>query len=139
METIKLKEQDPDKLSNAESYADRLNLQGDARTAFICSQMGSLSIEDRYWEVDFFADKLRSAGKLIAEESITQDFCKDMQEEAIAALKAIYERATAHRDYLKEIRDSVDAEEDKELTRIQEEAVKRLNKGIKELASKLNK
>jgi hypothetical protein len=99
----------------------------------------SLNIEDRYWEVDFFADRLRAAGKLVAEESITQEFCKDMQEEAIAALKAIYERATAHRDYLKEIRDSVDAEEDRELTRIQAEAVKRLNKGIKELASKLNK
>jgi len=99
----------------------------------------SLNIEDRYWEIDFFADRLRAAGKLIAEESITQDFCKEMQEEAIAALKAIYERATAHRDYLKEIRDSVDAEEDKELTRIQEQAVKRLNKGIKELANKLNK
>ena len=27
----------------------------------------SLSIEDRYWEVDFFADKLRRAGELIAE------------------------------------------------------------------------
>ena len=99
----------------------------------------SLNIEDRYWEIDFFADRLRAAGKLIAEESITQDFCKEMQEEAIAALKAIYERATAHRDYLKEIRDSVDAEEDKELARIQEQAIKRLNKGIKELASKLNK
>ena len=99
----------------------------------------SLNIEDRYWEVNFFADRLRAAGKLVAEESITQDFCKEMQEEAIAALKAIYERATAHSDYLKEIRDSVDAEEDKELTRIQEEAVKRLNKGIKELASKHNK
>ena len=99
----------------------------------------SLSIEDRYWEVDFFADKLRRAGELIAEGSITQGFCKEMQEEAIAALKAIYERASAHRDYLKEIRDSVEAEEDKELTRIQEEAVKRLNKGIKELANKLNK
>ena len=99
----------------------------------------SLNIEDRYWEVYFFAHKLRVAGKLIAEESITQDFCKEMQEEAIAALKAIYERATAHRDYLKEIRDSVDAEEDKELNRIQEEAVKRLNKGIKELANKINK
>jgi len=36
-----LKEQDPDKLSKAESYADRLNLQGDARTAFIFSQMGT--------------------------------------------------------------------------------------------------
>ena len=99
----------------------------------------SLNIEDRYWEVYFFADRLRAAGKLVAEESITQDFCKEMREEAIAALKAIYERATAHRDYLKEIRDGVDAEEDKELARIQEEAVKRLNKGIKELASKLNK
>ena len=99
----------------------------------------SINIEDRYWEVDFFADRLRAAGKLVVEESITQDFCKEMQEEAIAALKAIYERASAHRDYLKEIRDSVDAEEDKELSRIQEEAVKRLNKGIKELARKLNK
>ena len=99
----------------------------------------SLNIEDRYWELDFFTDKLRAAGKLMAEESITQDFCKEMQEEAIAALKAIYERAAAHRDYLKEIRDSVDAEENRELTRIQEEAVKRLNKGIKELTSKLNK
>ena len=99
----------------------------------------SLNIEDRYWEVDFFADKLRRAGKLIAEESITQDFCKEMQEEAIAALEAIYERASLLRYYLKEIRDSVEAEEDRELTRIQEEAVKRLNKGIKELASKLNK
>ena len=98
-----------------------------------------LNIEDRYWEIDFFADKLRAAGKLIAEESITQDFCKEMQEEAIAALKAIYERATAHRDYLKEIRDSVDSEEGRELTRIQEAAIKRLNKGIKELANKLNK
>ena len=98
-----------------------------------------LNIEDRYWEIDFFADKLRAAGKLIAEESITQDFCKEMQEEAIAALKAIYERASAHRDCLKEIRDSVDAEEDKELARIQEEAVKRLNKGIKELANNINK
>ena len=37
----KLKEQDPDKLSKAESYADRLKLQGDARTAFIFSQMGT--------------------------------------------------------------------------------------------------
>ena len=99
----------------------------------------SLNVEDRYWEVDFFADKLRAAGKLIAEESITQDFCKEMQEEAIVALKAIYERASAHREYLKKIRDSVDAEEDKELTRIQEAAIKRLNKGIKELANKINK
>jgi hypothetical protein len=41
----KLKEQDPDKLSKAESYADRLNLQGDARTAFIFSQMGT-SMDD---------------------------------------------------------------------------------------------
>ena len=98
-----------------------------------------LNIEDRYWEIDGLTDKLQAAGQLIADEFILQDFCKEMQEEAIAALKAIYERATAHRDYLKEIRDSVDAEEDKELTRIQEEAVKRLNKGIKELASKLNK
>ena len=37
----KLKEQEPDKLSKAESYADRLQLQGDARTAFIFSQMGT--------------------------------------------------------------------------------------------------
>ena len=79
------------------------------------NEQQSLSIEDRYWEVDFFADKLRRAGELIAEGSITQDFCKEMQEEAIAALEAIYERASLLRYYLKEIRDSVEAEEDREL------------------------
>ena len=41
----KLKEQEPDKLSNAESYADRLKLQGDARTALIFAQMG-VSMDD---------------------------------------------------------------------------------------------
>ena len=41
----KLKEQEPDKLSNAESYADRLKLQGDARTAFIFALMG-ISMDD---------------------------------------------------------------------------------------------
>jgi hypothetical protein len=39
------KQTEPDKLSKAESYADRLNLQGDARTAFIFAQMGT-SMED---------------------------------------------------------------------------------------------
>ena len=39
------KQTEPDKLSKAESYADRLNLQGDARTAFIFSQMGT-AMED---------------------------------------------------------------------------------------------
>ena len=98
-----------------------------------------LNIEDRYWEIDGLTDKLQAAGQLIADEFILQDFGKEMQEEAITALKAIYERASAHRDYLKEIRDSVDSEEGRELTRIQEAAIKRLNKGIKELANKLNK
>ena len=35
------KQTEPDKLSNAESYADRLKLQGDARTAFIFALMGT--------------------------------------------------------------------------------------------------
>jgi len=39
------KQTEPDKLSKAESYADRLNLQGDARTALIFAQMGT-SMED---------------------------------------------------------------------------------------------
>ena len=39
------KQTEPDKLSKAESYADRLNLQGDTRTAFIFAQMGT-SMED---------------------------------------------------------------------------------------------
>jgi len=41
----KLKEQEPDELSKAESYADRLKLQGDARTAMIFAQMG-ISMDD---------------------------------------------------------------------------------------------
>ena len=92
-----------------------------------------MHIEDIYWEVEGLTSKLREAGKIIASESIEQGLCKNLQGEAVAALKAIFERAEAYEKYLGIQRKIVEEEEDRALDRIQRAAIERINKSIEEL------
>ena len=92
-----------------------------------------MHIEHIYSEVDGLTRRLKEAGKIIASASIEQGLCKNLQGEAVAALKAIFERAEAYATYLDIQRKIVEEEEDRELARIQRAAIERVNKGIEEL------